>query len=57
MGKDITVRDNLPSKDRTELDRLPEPINSEKLLNDVRSLVERSRISNYYQHVGACEKK
>jgi len=45
MKKDLIMRDGLPSAGKTALDSLTDPIDSEKLLHDVRSLVERSRLS------------
>jgi predicted nuclease of restriction endonuclease-like (RecB) superfamily len=44
MKKDPIMIDGLPSAGKTELDSLTDPIDSEKLLHDVRSLVERSRL-------------
>ena len=44
MKKDLIMIDGLPSADKTELESLTDPIDSEKLLHDVRSLVERSRL-------------
>ena len=44
MKKDFTMIDGLPSAGKTEMDSLTDPIDSERLLQDVRSLVERSRL-------------
>jgi len=43
MKKELKVREEIPSFDRIESGRLPEHLDSEKLIDDVRSLVESSR--------------
>ena len=43
MKKEIKVREEMPSFGRTESGRFPEHLDSEKLIDDVRSLVESSR--------------
>ena len=45
MKKDLRVRDGLPSEGKKDLVCPLDHIDSEKLLHDVRSLVERSRLS------------
>jgi predicted nuclease of restriction endonuclease-like (RecB) superfamily len=44
LKKDFEVREGLPPVGKKELDCLPNHINSERLLQDVRSLVERARL-------------
>jgi len=43
MKKELKVREEMPSFDRIESGRLPEHLDSDKLIDDVRSLVESSR--------------